>query len=105
MTGNSETGNIDETSARALIRELILELAPNRGVTALAPTLRLVEDLEYHSLALMELAFTLEDEFHLDPIDEADVQKIVSVGDVEQHVINELQQKCGLLGSAGNEEH
>ena len=93
MTGGTEPTTVDEQSVRTVIRQLILELAPNQSVTALQPDFRLVEDLEYHSLALMELAFTLEDEFGLEPINEQDALKIVSAGDVEQYVIDELQRK------------
>jgi acyl carrier protein len=84
---------IDEQSVRTTILQLIKELAPNQSLEALKREHRLVEDLEYHSLALMELAFTLEDEFGLDPISEEDALKIVSAGDVEQYVVDELRGK------------
>lgn len=96
VTSNAETRIVDEQSVRTSILQLIQELAPNQSVTAVKPDQRLVEDLEYHSLALMELAFTLEDEFGLDPIDEEAALKIVSAGDVEQHVVDELRRK-GLI--------
>jgi acyl carrier protein len=53
---------------------------------------RLVDDLQYHSLALLELAFTLEDEFDLEPIDEKTAQQIVTMGDVEDYVIGKLRE-------------
>lgn len=93
MTGTTETRIIDEHSVRTTILELIKELAPNQSLSALSPDHRLVEELEYHSLALMELAFTLEDEFGLDPINEQDALKIVSAGDVEDYVVDELRRK------------
>ena len=93
MASSPETGAVDEQSIRMTIRQVILELAPNESLTELKPDHRLVEDLQYHSLALMEMAFTLEDEFGLDPISEEDALKIVTAGDVERHVISELQRK------------
>jgi acyl carrier protein len=74
----------------ATIRSVITELAPNQDV-ALAPELLLVEDLGYHSLAMIELAFTLEDEFDLPPIDEEIARGIHTVSDVENYVMKELQ--------------
>jgi acyl carrier protein len=83
----------DEQSVRRNIRQIILEIAPTESVTDLKSEHRLVEDLEYHSLALMELAFALEDEFSLDPISEEDAQKIRTAGDVEDFVVSELAAK------------
>jgi acyl carrier protein len=83
----------DEESIRNTIRELIVALAPSQSVTGFSAEHRLVEDLNYHSLALLELAFTLEDEFALDPMDEQQALKIVSAGDIERHVIEELRRK------------
>jgi acyl carrier protein len=81
-----------EADVVRLIHELIVELAPNpTGAAAEDP--RLVEDLEYHSLALMELAFTLEDEFALEPIDEETALSILTVGDVDRHVLDELRRR------------
>lgn len=77
-----------EESARALVREIVSDLSPTKA----QPTLeaRLVDDLGYHSLALLELAFALEDEFNLPTIDEATARAIVTVADVERHVLTQL---------------
>jgi acyl carrier protein len=83
----------DEQSVRRNIRQIILEIAPTESVTDLKQEHRLIEDLEYHSLGLLELAFTMEDEFALDPIEEEDAAKIRTVGDVEAHVVAELVRK------------
>ena len=84
-----------EEQARGLIHEIMTDLAPSPG--ALNPKGRLVEDLGYHSLALLELAFSLEDEFDLPTIDEPTARKILSVGDVEQHVIANLRASQRLI--------
>ena len=76
-----------EQDLRTKVRSIIVELAPNpEGVKPGAT--RLVEDLEYHSLALLELGFTLEDEFDLPPVDQEEVQHITTVEEVEDLVLN-----------------
>jgi acyl carrier protein len=81
-----------EADVREVIREIIQELAPAPSADR-ASEARLVEDLEYTSLALLELAFTLEDEFELPPIDEETARKIATVGDVENHVVAGLREE------------
>jgi acyl carrier protein len=93
VTTTTPSTSFDEQSVRRNIRQLILEIAPGETVTELKAEHRLVEDLEYHSLALMELAFSMEDEFALDPIAEEDAQKIRTVSDIESHVVTELVRK------------
>ncbi len=68
---------------------IVSQLAPVNidGLTAEA---RLIEDLGYHSLALLELAFALEDEFGLPPLDEETARKIRTVRDVEDLVAQRL---------------
>ena len=75
-----------EQVMRVLIRNLVRELAPQPdGCSAENP--RLVEDLGYHSLALLELAFTLEDEFGLEPIDQETAKTILTALDLEEFVM------------------
>jgi acyl carrier protein len=87
-----------EWAARKLIRHLVVELTPGSEEVSLENP-HLVEDLGYHSLALLELAFTLEDHFDLDPIEQEVAQTIVSVRDVEDYVIEKLREKTA-AGSA-----
>ena len=94
MTETAESTGLGPDAIRGAIRELVLELAPNKDVTDANPEMSLVDDLNFHSLALLELAFTLEDEFSLDPISEEAVLNIVTVGDVEAHVIAETSAKA-----------
>lgn len=81
-----------EQEVRTQLRDIILDLAPNpqREVTDEA---LLVEDLEYHSLALLELAFALEDEFDLPPIDEENARNIRSIKDIEEYVFRQIDAK------------
>ena len=81
-----------EDEIRETIRQIVLELAPEPDRT-LGEEARLQGDLAYHSLALMELAFTLEDEFDLMPVDEATGRAIQTIRDVQEHVIAELRAR------------
>ncbi|MGO9954553.1 MAG: acyl carrier protein [Solirubrobacteraceae bacterium] len=85
-----------ESEVRALIREIVSELAPNPGPVT-GSERKLVDELAYTSLALLELAFTLEDEFELPPIDEHTARAIITVGDVEDYVVAGLRDE-GRLG-------
>jgi acyl carrier protein len=76
----------DSEACRARTREIIQHLAP-AGVTGCAPGDLLLEDLAFHSLALVELAFSLEEEFDLEPITYEQAQHIFTVGDVEEFVV------------------
>lgn len=80
-----------DTDARAKVRSIILQVAPNPDGVQAGET-QLVEHLEYHSLALLELGFTLEDEFDLPPLDQSQVQDITTVEEVEDLVLRLLQQ-------------
>ena len=75
------------------IRAIIAELAPNRDAEV-RDDARLMEDLEFHSLALLELAFTLEDEFDLLPITEEAARAITTVQQVIDHVGTEMRERA-----------
>lgn len=77
-----------EDEARAMVLEIVADVSPTKAVPSREA--RLVEDLGYHSLALLELAFALEDEFSLPTIDEAAARAIRTVADVERHVLTRL---------------
>ena len=81
-------------AARARVRSIILQVAPNPDGVQASET-KLVDHLEYHSLALLELGFTLEDEFDLPPIDQAQVQDITTVEEVEDLVLGLLRSGTG----------
>ncbi|MEQ4305093.1 phosphopantetheine-binding protein [Plantactinospora sp. B6F1] len=83
----------NEERLRSSVRALVLELAPHPAVSPSAEA-RLVEDLGFHSLALLELALTLEDEFDLPKINQAVARGIRTIGAVEDHVV-------GVLTAAG----
>ena len=78
-----------EAGVRSVVRSVVIELSPERTE---APDLdaRLIDDLGYNSMALVELAFTLEDEFDLEPIEESTARQITTLGAVADHVVTEL---------------
>ena len=83
-----------DTDVRARVRSIIVQVAPNPDGVQAGQT-KLVDHLEYHSLALLELGFTLEDEFDLPPLDQSQVQDITTVEEVEDLVLRLLQQGTG----------
>ena len=91
----SSEANQADADVRAKVRSIIVQVAPNPGGVQEGQT-QLVDHLEYHSLALLELGFTLEDEFDLPPIDQAQVQDITTVEEVEDLVLGLLVQRTGL---------
>jgi len=82
-----------------LVGEAIAALAPNRDAAVTADA-RLVEDLEYHSLALVELAILLEDEFALERIDVESAKSIERVADVQRYVLDRLEERGALVEGA-----
>ena len=92
QTPVSTTGARSESDVRRIIRDLVLELAPHDD-TVSAEDPHLVDDLAYHSLAVLELAFTIEDEFDLEPIDQETAQHIQTVRAVEDYVIDKLRAR------------
>jgi acyl carrier protein len=91
-SSDADCGGRSEQEVRAVVRSVVRELAPNPDGPGPGTDPRLVEDLEYHSLAILELAFTLEDEFDLPPIDEAAAREIQTLQAVEDFVVNKLRE-------------
>jgi acyl carrier protein len=91
----------DEATLRQMLVKIILELAPEaRGQPNMQT--HLVEEMGYHSLALLELAFSLEDEFNLEPLEEAAARKIHTVGDVIEYVVNEMRERGSIAETAAH---
>ncbi|MET8756351.1 hypothetical protein [Lentzea sp. NPDC004782] len=82
----------DEDVVRHRIRALILEMAPEQPADDSDPDPLLVETLGYYSLSMLELAFALEDEYDLPPIDQETASRIRRASDIEDYVINQLRQ-------------
>ncbi len=86
-----------EAGVRSLVRSMVIELSPERDESA-GPGARLLEDLAFNSLALVELAFTLEDEFDLAPIEETTARQITTLAAVQDHVVAELTARGEIAG-------
>jgi acyl carrier protein len=80
----------DEQEVRATVRSIVLRLAPEPGGD---PQGNLIEELAYHSLALLELAFAVEEAFGLRPMDMQTARSIQSSADLEAYVLRELATK------------
>jgi acyl carrier protein len=91
-----------QAEVRQIIEEIVTDLAPGDLTDLrdddgrLATDVRLIEDCGYHSLALMEMAMSLEDEFELSAIDESVARGIQTLGDIQQHVVTELRMNAQL---------
>jgi acyl carrier protein len=76
---------VEVSSVERRVHDLVAEIAPEPpalGANGIRPELDFVDDLAYHSVALVELGFALEEEFDLDPITADDVEHVRSVGDL-----------------------
>jgi acyl carrier protein len=71
---------IDAGQVTAVIHEVVRLIAP--VATAVTDEQGLVNDLGFHSLALAELGFTLEDLFGLDAVTPEQAMSLSTVGDV-----------------------
>ncbi len=67
------------------VRKLVGDLVPAGGREA-ASSDRLVEDLGYDSVAMVELAVALEVEFDLQDIAEDEAMSLVTVEDIESTI-------------------
>ena len=74
---------------RGAVRRIVARLSPTGAATA-EPEHRLIEDLGYDSLALIELAIALEDEFRLTPLSDYESLDIVRVGEVEELIVGRI---------------
>ncbi|MBZ4497912.1 acyl carrier protein [Dermacoccus sp. Tok2021] len=76
---------------RETVLAIIEQLAPERERFEAGTNMRLVEDLGFHSLALLEMAFAIEDDFDLPPIDEETGRGIQTTDQVLDYVLGQLQ--------------
>jgi acyl carrier protein len=65
------------------VREIVVAMAP-ASISEPGPDTRLVEDLGYDSLRLLELAMAVETEFSLPPIAADEVATVATIGDAER---------------------
>jgi acyl carrier protein len=87
---------IDKALIPDLIRHAVRMVAPDFP-DSVADTDRLIGDLGFHSLALVELAFVIEELFQLDPITPEQAMGIAAVGDIEHLILTALDLGVGQL--------
>ncbi|WP_328316158.1 acyl carrier protein [Streptomyces sp. NBC_00388] len=76
---------------RETVLAIIEQLAPERGRFDADKDMRLIEDLGFHSLALLEMAFAIEDDFDLPPIDEKTGRSIRTTEQVLAYVLSQVE--------------
>jgi acyl carrier protein len=72
---------------------IIRQLAPEPGEFDGTADVHLANGLGFHSLALLELAFAIEDDFDLPPIDEETGRGIATTGDIITYVLGQLRER------------
>ncbi|MFI6491076.1 acyl carrier protein [Streptomyces sp. NPDC050564] len=86
-----------ESAVRETILSLVRQLAPDPEGFPAEGAAHLVNDLGFHSLALLELAFAIEDDFDLPPIDEDTGRGIATSDDVVAYVVGQLREQNQLV--------
>lgn len=99
MTDPSTGGTAHRDQVVELVRAMAPESEISGGDGDLADASRLVEDLGYQSLRLIELTMTLEETFDLPPFDREILAAVRTVGDVvsliNRHVPDSGSQGAG----------
>jgi acyl carrier protein len=80
-----------EEEVRETVLGIIKQLSPEPDGFDPAQDMHLVNDLGFHSLALLELAFAIEDDFDLPPLDEATGRGIQTTEQVLAYVLRQLE--------------
>lgn len=73
----------DATQARTRALDVVEAMAPSPPVGGLQPELRLIDDLGFDSLRLVELTMALEDALELEPIPQSRLAEVMTVGAVQ----------------------
>ncbi|HEU5331335.1 MAG TPA: acyl carrier protein [Actinocrinis sp.] len=93
----SETGTaVQPVQVTAVVREVARLVCPLKGAVV-AEASRLINDLGFHSLALVELGFNIEDLFGLEAVDPREAMGLSTVGDIVALVERALAEQNGRL--------
>ncbi len=84
---------VSVADVRRTVLAIIEQLAPESERFDAGANMHLVNDLAFHSLALLELAFAIEDDFDLPPIDEETGRRIQTSDDILEYVIGKLKEQ------------
>lgn len=77
------TNSHSPDTARAVAREVIAALAPVMPAEGLSSEQRLIDDLGFDSLRLVELTMALEDALEVEPFPPQRLAEVMTVGAVE----------------------
>jgi acyl carrier protein len=89
---------MDEQGVREKVREVVAEMAPFSD-TAVCPTSRLIADLGFDSLGLLECLGAIEQEFNLPDTDEGGIS-VETVSDIEELTVGALRARGRLESTA-----
>lgn len=78
----ADGGSPGVTAIRDRVIALVTEFAPEPLTSPVDDSDTFIDDLGYHSLALVELSFAIEDAFALEPLTADDVEDVATVGDL-----------------------
>ena len=81
---------LDQESIYLKVKEVIEDALQNRPVE-ITPTSNLIEDLKADSLAIVTMAYSLEDELAVE-IPDTDLEQLTTVDSVVQYILRRLQQ-------------
>ena len=76
---------MDSSTVRSKVRQIVGEMSP-LGAREAASEDRLIEELGYDSLAVIELSLRMEQEFALEPATGSGTPDITTVKDIEDFV-------------------
>jgi acyl carrier protein len=81
-----------DEEVRALVREAVASLAPARPA-AVEGGQRIVEDLGYNSLTVLELVFALEEELDASLMEDGAAGFITTVDDIERYILGRYREQ------------
>jgi acyl carrier protein len=82
---------VNDETLRSKVRDILFQVAPNKPDNFSRDT-ELVSDLAYHSLAILEAIFTIEEEIEIELVDYGNADEITTVGDVEDYVLRVMSE-------------
>ena len=81
----------DEREVFDAVVAMVLAMAPEQPSPSVDPaTANFVDELGYHSVALVEPGFAVEERFELDPITAEDVEDVTTAKDLARFVVSRL---------------
>jgi acyl carrier protein len=86
------SGSAEEQTIEEVVRQIVRALAPE-PIDDIERTTDLRDDLGYHSLALVELGFLVEDAFLLDPIPRELAELVRNPGHIIDYVVEKAAER------------